>query len=202
MSVYYYDQSITDYLSKAFGSQVYVTPADTIIRNLSDLNEDKIRLPLLNLERSGVVVRSTRNSYMNHTGLGFKSDNTIIDTNEDPDYRLQAVPITINYIIDIWTRDRLTNDNIFRELLMYLIDQPELLVKIPYGVGSSHKFNIFVEESITDNSDIVNHPNYGVLFRTSIPLYTDDAYLFRTPSSPSYSINGIHVIDKKYNFEY
>lgn len=205
MSTYLYDESVTTFLSDIFGKKVYVTPSNTIIRNISDITKDKLQLPLLNVERSGVQVQSVRNSYMNHIGLGFTKDGQICDPHKtEPDYRLQAVPMTINYIIDIWTRDRKTNDNIFRELVMYLVDNPELLVQIPYGADLYHKFNLFLEETVNDNSDIVNHPSTGTVFRTSINAYTDDAYLFRTPGAQSYSMKyeGIHVIDMKYRFEY
>ena len=45
-------------------------------------------------------------------------------------------------------------------------------------MNGKHKFNVFFNPDIEDNSDTVNHINNGVLYRYTATLYTDDAYLF------------------------
>ena len=43
----------------------------------------------------------------------------------------------------------------------------------------AHKFNIYFNSGIEDNSDIANHDTHGTFFRQDMTLYTDDAYLWR-----------------------
>ena len=42
-----------------------------------------------------------------------------------------------------------------------------------------HKFNIYFNSGIEDNSDIANHITRGTYFRQDMTFYTDDAYLWR-----------------------
>ena len=43
----------------------------------------------------------------------------------------------------------------------------------------AHKFNIYFNSEIEDNSDIANHNVNGTYFRQDMTLYSDDAYLWR-----------------------
>lgn len=43
----------------------------------------------------------------------------------------------------------------------------------------AHKFNIYFNSGIEDNSDIANQVNKGQYFRQDMTFYTDDAYLWR-----------------------
>ena len=54
-----------------------------------------------------------------------------------------------------------------------LIHQPLILVHI------KHKFNIYFNSGIEDNSDLANQVNHGTYFRQDMTLYSDDAYLWR-----------------------
>ena len=43
----------------------------------------------------------------------------------------------------------------------------------------AHKFNIYFNSGIEDNSDIANHDTKGTYFRQDMTFFTDDAYLWR-----------------------
>ena len=54
-----------------------------------------------------------------------------------------------------------------------------LLVYVQHGLNIAHKFNIYFNSEITDNSDIANHINNGTYFRQDLSLYSDDSYLWQ-----------------------
>lgn len=79
----------------------------------------------------------------------------------------------------MWTRDRVTNDALVRELLWYYHIRPSLMVYVPHGLNMAHKFNIYFNSGIEDNSDIANHGINGQYVRQDMTLYSDDSYLWK-----------------------
>lgn len=53
------------------------------------------------------------------------------------------------------------------------------MVYVGHGLNIAHKFNIYFNSGVEDNSDIANHINNGTYFRQDLTFYTDDAYLWR-----------------------
>ena len=47
------------------------------------------------------------------------------------------------------------------------------------GLNIAHKFNIYFNSGIEDNSDLASHIDKGTYFRQDLTFYTDDAYLWR-----------------------
>lgn len=188
-SVYSYDVSLVEDLKARFkikdkkvqGSEVNDTvqigPAQNMFNILGSINQDKVIMPFVSLERLNWQLNLDRQAYQTYTG-------GIVFTGQDAeghpiDKRAQIIPITINWRLSVWTRDRLTNDCLMRELLFYYSLRPTLLVKIGHGLNIVHNFNIFFNNDIEDNSDIANHDTNGTYFRQDVTLYTDDAYLWR-----------------------
>lgn len=112
------------------------------------------------------------------------------------DVRAQVIPITINYQLSVWTTDRVTNDALVREILFYYHLRPSLMVYVGHGLNIAHKFNIYFNSGIENNSDIANHINRGVYFRQDLSFYTDDAYLWRA------NYQNVVKIDPNINFYY
>ncbi len=189
VSVYAYDMSIIEDLRTRFNrdkdgkpmtnDKVYVTPTENVFNIIGDLSDDKIKMPLISLQRNGWSLANKKPQYMTFSGYPIKEDydkDGVIDKIS----RIQAIPISINYQLDVWTTNRITNDAIMREIIFYYTQRPTLLVKIPYGLDYVHDFNIFFDNDIEDNSDIVDHVNRGQYFRQTIGIYTDDAYLWKS----------------------
>ena len=63
------------------------------------------------------------------------------------------------------------------------------MVYIGHGLNTAHKFNIYFNSGIEDNSDIANHINGGTYFRQDMTCYTDDAYLWRANYMNTVKIN-------------
>lgn len=185
--VYDYDNALVEELNERFNKnpkdetvhkkKIYiVSPEDTLDMN-AVLSNDKIQLPIISINRLGWSLQDKRPHPLRFSGK-------LVEILEgDVKMYLHAMPIIINYSIDVWTNTRLENDLIMRELLWYYSLNPTLEVHIPYGYNHNHTFNIFFNNEIEDNSDIVEHKNKGRLFRQTVTLYTDDAYLWKTSKS-------------------
>lgn len=185
VSVYAYDMSFAEDLRARFrkpgdrtkiNDTVQITNPDRAFEILGTLNDDQVVLPFVSLERQNWQLNLDRQGYQ--TFIGEEIITRMGPDNLPVEIRMQVIPITINYKLSVWTKDRVTNDALMRELLFYYHLRPSLLAYIPHGLNIAHKFNIYFNSDIEDNSDIANHPNHGNYFRQDVSCYTDDAYLF------------------------
>lgn len=191
MSVYAYDEALVQDLRRIFSDgRIHIVPPEDAFDLIGTLQKDKILFPMITLSRPGWLLSDNKPEHMIFEGLPDK----ITESKEEvPDHRtkgfdssfdvirLQALPIRINYQIDVWTESRLENDNIMRELIWYYTLHPTLNVKIVYeDVERFHHFNVFFDADVEDNSDIESHKDRGRYFRQTISMYTDDAYLWKT----------------------
>ena len=106
-----------------------------------------------------------------------------IGTTEDEKVlQLNAIPIEINYQLDIYTKTMQQADEFVRNFVFNFINNPNLKVTIPYNdVNYEHYSSIWLEDTITDNSDIKERLFPGQFIRFSLKLVVDDAYLFSVP---------------------
>ena len=204
MSVYYYDESLVEDLRRITGDgRITIHPVDNVFRDIARLNNDNIEFPMISIARNGWSLTGDKPQYMAFEG-GLKE--IILDREHKPDKvtKLQAIPIRISWTMDVWTRTRLENDNLLRELIFYYTTSPTLEVKIPYGLEckkeARHRFNIFFDLDIEDNSDIVSHKDRGEYFRQTIGIYCDDAYLWRvnTRDVIEFECDTVEIDDSRY----
>lgn len=195
MSVYSYDEAIiSDLRMIVQDNRIHIVPPDNLFRLLARTDSDRVEFPAISVTRRGWSLSDSHPQMM-------KFDGTLLSHDEVNNryIRLQAIPINISYQMDIWTKTRLENDSIMRELIFYYSTHPTLNVKIPYGQDTYyHKFNIFFDSDIEDNSDIANHINTGEYFRQTISFYTDDAYLWKSSSRGPTTVD-IHLTDELNN---
>ena len=195
MSIYLYDNAIVEYFRQVITDErVYITPSDNVVRTIARLNNDEIKLPLISLQRTNVQMQPYQ-FYTKYHGAPIRYEHTDEEDEKELLIRsLQAIPMKIQYSIDIWTRNREENDAIMRELLFFISTHPQIEITIPYGVNENHVFNLLLDGSITDNSDIVSHKNQGEIFITSISAYVDDAYIWKSTTEKPFTLDRI-VID-------
>ena len=187
VSVYAYDRAIVEDFKARFekseikdskiNDTVQIGPADQMFSILGQMNDDQIILPFISLERLDWQLNLDRQGFQTFVG-----EEVYVRRGPDnlpTEIRAQVIPITINYRLSVWTEDRITNDAIIREILWYYHLRPSLLVYVGHGLNMVHKFNIYFNSGIEDNSDIANHGNRGQYFRQDMTFYTDDAYLWR-----------------------
>ena len=191
VGVYAYDMSIIDDFRARFNYKkdgtpktnniIQITNSENVFEIIGDLENDNIQFPIISLTRTGWSIKDFHQETQTHLGA-------LVDYIEPTDkkddrlkqVRLQAIPIKINYQVDIWTQNRADNDILARELIWFYTLNPQLLVKIPHGLNAKHVFNVMFDFDIVDNSDIVEHNSKGRYYRQTLGLYVDDAYLWRS----------------------
>ena len=208
--VYAYDKSLVEDLRARFSSSpvesqvnknVQIGPTDQMFNIIGSLEEDNIIMPFISLERLDWQLNLDRQGFQTFVG---DEVYTRLDSHNLPvEVRAQVIPITINYRLSVWSKDRITNDALCREILFYYHLRPSLMDYVGHGINVAHKFNIYFNSGIEDNSDIASHSMRGTYFRQDMTLYTDDAYLWRanwqnrveiTPSLTfNYGIDNAHM---------
>lgn len=184
--VYAYDKALVEDLRARFSSSpvesqvnknVQIGSANNMFNIIGSLDDDNIIMPFISLERLDWQLNLDRQGFQTFVGdeVYVRRDSE----NKPVEVRAQVIPITINYRLSVWSKDRITNDALCREILFYYHLRPSLMVYVGHGINMAHKFNIYFNSGIEDNSDIANFDTNGTYFRQDMTLYTDDAYLWR-----------------------
>lgn len=194
MSIHFYDEAIVNHFRNLLeDNRIHILPVEQAIRFTAQLQKDDVVFPLVSINRTGW---SMQNSKINWTATnvgGFQKRN-----NDGTNTLMKVIPIRIDYQVDIFTVDRYSCDDIVRELLFDLVSTPTLSIDIPYKLDCKHNFNLFIDDSVIDNSDTVEHINNGVMFRNTFTMYTDDAYLFASNIQlHGNAVGSVGVIDKR-----
>jgi len=182
MSAGLYDDVIVRNTRSLFKDNVYINSPDEVFMTIARLEKDTVKLPLISIQRTGFTILDKNHTMKFEGMLAARSDDGKI-------YNVQAIPIRINYLMDVWSKSRAENDNLLRELIFYYSTNPTLSIKIPYGLDIPHDFNIFFDDDVEDNSDIASQRELGVYFRQTIPFYVPDAYLWKSSSRYPVSID-------------
>ena len=178
MSVELYDIAFVEKLKKWTKETdvTILTPNET--RNTFSIIADKkndspIELPLITLRRSGGFK-------VQHTGARpLMKSGARLFSNSETTKNLKAIPISIPYQIDIYTRYQDEADEYARNIVYNIINYPRLDIKIPYYEENIiHYSNIHMMGDVEDTSDIPERLISGQFTRLSIQLIVDDAYLF------------------------
>lgn len=174
MSVHRYDKAIIDHFREVLDDErIHILPVEQAIRFTAQLRKDDVRFPLISTNRLGYSLRLSDGNFYGLRNGAYQNRN-----DDGTNTFAQVIPIRINYQMDIFTVDKITGDELTRELIFHIMQNPTLTVDIPYQLNMSHKFNIFLDSDIVDNSDTIENVNTGVKFRNTLTFYTDDAYLF------------------------
>ena len=203
MSVKLYDDAIINKLRKwTNDTQInLVSPNDVkrLFQVIADKNNDSpIRLPLISLSRSGgYTVLDTTKRVLSYDG---KQLGAIAGGRS---YQLNAIPISIPYQLDIYTRYFDEADEFTRNIVFNIVNYPKLDVIIPYeGVNFHHDANIRMSSEVEDNSNIPERLISGQFTRNTIHLTVDDAYLFDVRYKDTISLCTQCVISDKSEEEF
>ena len=186
VSVYAYDKAIVEDFRARFkksivdsevNPNVQIGSPDQMFNIIGQLDNDNVIMPFIGLQRLDWQLNLDRQGFQ--TFIGDRVYQRIGPDDKPINVRAQVIPITINYRLSVWSKDRVTNDALVRELLFYYHLRPSLMVYVGHGLNIAHKFNIYFNSGIEDNSDIANFNNNGTYFRQDMTFYTDDAYLWR-----------------------
>ena len=178
MSLTLYDRAVTEKIKKwVLDDKMNVLGPDETRRRFSmqaDMTDDKpIQLPLITINRQpDINVRDIGKRPMTWMGKVFNNENGISD-------HLNAVPVSINYVLNIYTRYLEEADEYVRNFAFNLINHPSIKILIPYN-DSNLAYTSFLTFSneITDNSDIPERLIAGQFTRFTMRFSLNDAYLF------------------------
>ena len=189
MGLYYYDKAFLEKLNSwKANSQLQIVGPDEVSRLLqvvADNNDDKpVKLPLVCLtRRAGFTINNT-----NKRVLAF--DGATKDATIEKSLQLNAIPITIPYQLDVYTRYLREADELARNIVFNVINSPKLTVTIPYnGINLEHDSNIRLSSEVTDNSSIPERLVPGQFTRLTFNIDIDDAYLFDARLRDNYIID-------------
>ena len=200
MSANLYDDAIAQKLQNMLNkdSGIHILKPDETTRlfnEKADVSHDKITLPIIALSRRGYRILNPNKQPKSYDGIKIvkrdKHNNVI---KEESALKLNAIPIQLNYQLDIYTLDLDDCENYSREFIFQLVNHPTGEVFIPYNDANvTHKFTIHVEQEVEDNSDIKERLFPSQFTRYTISFMVDDAYLFSIPNKKTVEIHCVKM---------
>lgn len=178
MSVALYDQVVKETIQRWIldPNLTVLGPDETkrLFQYKADKTNDKpLTLPLIAIGRDrDIDIQLTAKRPMTHLGKVFNADSKVSD-------HLNAVPITLKYQIDIYTRYQEEADEYVRNFIFQIINYPRMEIKIPYN-GSNLDYISYMSltNQVVDNSDVAERLIPGQFTRMTLRVQLNDAYLF------------------------
>lgn len=135
--------------------------------------DEPIKLPLITLSRpAGYEILNTNKKMLTFDGA-------LIGVSEKYGKQLNAVPIQINYQLDVYAKYLAEADEYARNLVFNIINYPKVTITLPYNDSKfEHDSNIRLLSEVQDNSDVPERLIPGQFTRLSLSITIDDAYLF------------------------
>ena len=175
MSVELYDKALLDKMNKWTKDTpvTLVNPQDdeTLFKQIADTQNDKsLKLPIIALTRPmGYEILNINRKPIGYAGM-------LIDYSTGKSLRLNAIPIKVEYLIDVYARYKDEAYAIARNLVFNIMNYPSVQVVLPYhGADYVHNSNIRLNPSINDTTEGMGFAK-GQITRLSIGLNIDDAY--------------------------
>lgn len=183
MSIKIYDEAILKKLKYWIKdpNMTVTSPDETsrIFEYYADKTKDNVKLPIIALRREPrVEILQAHKKPMSFMGYEFK---TVDDSNRALIGHLDAIPIRLNYQLDIYCRYFDEADEYFRNLVFNIVNYPTLEYDIPYnGITIHRKAFMDLGSEMNDNSSIPERLVEGQFTRLTISFTLNDAYLYST----------------------
>ena len=181
MSLKLYDTALENKLRKWLNNEKLTITGPDETRRLfqwkADTTKDQpIQLPLVSISRNPTI------SILNTSKRPMTFDGYTIAASKAGIKSLSAIPISLSYVINIYTRFLSEGDEYLRNFLFNIINYPQLEVQIPYNDSTeTHISNIRLQGEVEDNSDIPERLIPGEFTRFTIGITVDDAYMWSVP---------------------
>ena len=196
MAISYYDDAVTAKIKGwlADNSTLRVLNPDETNRVIElqaeDSGDKPLQLPLLTISRSKELeIANAIKQSKSFDGLVIQKDTTDAAT-----VHMNVIPVKTLYQLDIYTKRQLEADEYVRQFLFKLINNPQIIVEIPYNnYIVKHTANLRVLNSVSDTSDIPSHIFPGQFYRWTIQLELQDGFLFSIPYKKNWRFVGIEL---------
>ena len=196
MAISYYDDAITAKIKGwlADSSELRVLNPDETNRvielHAEDSGDAPLKLPLLAISRNKEIeiVNAIKQS-KSFDGLVIKEDTINTAT-----VHMNVIPVKTLYQLDIYTKRQLDADEYVRQFLFKLINNPQIIVEIPYNnYVIKHTANLRVLNSVSDTSDIPTRLFSGQFYRWTIQIELQDGFLFSIPYKKNWRFVGVEL---------
>lgn len=197
MSVWIYDTALIKKLQAwTRNTNIHIYgPNDTktLFQVIEDQTRDKpIELPIVTLRRSGGF------QILNINKQPKTFDGLMIQSNEHRTLQINAIPININYQLDIYTRYLRQADEYCRNFIFNIVNYPHIEIELPYNdCRFRHSATIRVGQNVQDNSGIAERLVPGQFTRLTLNINIDDAYLWDAKILNNVTIDDQFVILKE-----
>ena len=199
MSVTLYDKAVTEKIkSWILDTDMIVFGPDETRRMFmykADVSNDKpLKLPMITVTRGrDISIRDRGKRPQSYMGKVFNSAKGVSD-------HLNAIPISIPYVLNIFTRTEEQADEYVRNFVFNIVNYPSILIKIPYN-GSNLSYTSFITlgDTFTDASDIPERLISGQFSRFVLPFVLNDAYLFSYNHRKIPNVTGVDIIPQNPN---
>ena len=190
MSAILYDNALINKLKKwteKADVQIY-GPSDQyrIFQINADKSNDKsFKLPAIVLSRNGYSIDNISKRPMVWDGKKIEAD-------ENKVKQINAIPIKLDYNIEVYARYYDEADSYMREIIFNVINYPRLDIEIPYlGFNTIHASNIRISSSsIEDNKQGGLLSFNDQICSLKLQINIDDAYLWDSRVRTTVSIEG------------
>jgi hypothetical protein len=157
-----------------------------------DTNDKPLQLPLLAISRNKELeITNAIKQSKSFDGLVIWPEDA---KNTAATVHMNVIPVKTLYQLDIYTKKQLEADEYVRQFLFKLINNPQIVVEIPYNnYIVKHNANLRVLNSVSDTSDIPNHLFPGQFYRWTIQLELQDGFLFSIPYKKNWRFIGVEL---------
>ena len=180
MSAYLYDRALVEKFKKWTSSsktQVY-GPSETrrLYEIMADETTDSVKLPMIAISRDAGY--EIINDGRTRRPLSYDGIDRAYDEKTNSMQIVNAIPISLVYQIDVYTRKWEEADILMRNLVFNIVNYPAMKISIP-GADMEHTARIQLgSTTINDNSNISERFIEGNLTVLSATISIDDAYLW------------------------
>lgn len=201
MSVRFYDKALATKIQKWIKDEsIHVLKPEETARlfkmKADEANDKPLKLPLIALSRkTNISVLNTNKRPLSYDGMKIKAYDK--DGNFVPQtsmLKLNAIPMQLEYQLDIYTARMAEADEYMRNFVFNLVNYPNVIIEIPYNdCKLTHESTVYLDENVEDNSDIPQRLVPGQFTRYTLTLTIDNAYLFSAPIRENILIDSVEL---------
>ena len=191
MAIRFYDEAIANkinsWLPKSKNRKIQILKPDEVKRLFSieadERNDKPIQLPLI------AISRETQIDVLHPTKRAMSFDGMMLESDGKHTIQLDAVPISLTYQIDMYTRHFDEGDELLREMIFKIINNPQLVIELPYNNQKLKQVCAMkLQGSVEDTSSVSERLFSGQFTRWTMRVDIDGAYLYSIPYVDNVSV--------------
>lgn len=208
MAIRFYDDAVAEkinsWLPKSEKRRIQVLKPDETRKlfsiELDEQNDKPLKLPLIALSRDTTV------EILQKTMAPMSFDGLTLEADTKHSTQLNAIPIGITYQLDIYTRKYDEGDELLREFIFKLINNPQIVIDLPYNNQHIKQVaTLILQPQAEDTSAISERLFSGQFTRWTLRFQVSGAYLFSIPFVDNvtidYDLEVAQNSEKPFNFE-